>query len=228
MECVSHLKVSISWCPCHPDLQHVITSDAHPLVPFLFDGIANPTNSHWLRTEKLVLTWIKSTVSPFIAHNLLLSCTTVAEAWTLLDWWLNPLSGIHLWSICDRLYDLQKDYWPNDDWLSYWCQICFWLSYCTWLPSLRIWLGEIYCIWFTSRIHHLSPSLDFYYFWWVVWSLGLRRTFSTKKNSGLSTQAMAMAATHTSSQLSKSFRTSSNRRNSHSHNRGNRECGRGV
>ncbi|XP_031255302.1 uncharacterized protein LOC116113295 [Pistacia vera] len=90
------------------DIQHVIVGDACPPTPFLSNDTTNPAHSHWLRTERLVLTWIKSTVSPSIVQNLLLPCTTAVEAWIILDHHLNPLSGVHLRSTHDRLRNLRK------------------------------------------------------------------------------------------------------------------------
>ncbi|XP_031252032.1 uncharacterized protein LOC116109937 [Pistacia vera] len=208
------------------DLQHVIAGDARPSTPFLSDGTTNPTHSHWSQTDRLVLTWIKSTVSPSIVQNLLLPCTIVAEAWIILNRRLNPLFSVHLRSTLDRLHNLQKAIDQSMiDYLIDAKSVFDSLSTAS-FPVLESnfveynvdGLGPKYQGFITAL--HLRPSTTFD----ELFDLLVYEERLEQKNSSLSAEAVPMAANRTSLQSS-GF--SSNRRNYHSRNRGNRGGGRG-
>ena len=89
------------------DFKGFISSSTSPPAEKLQDDSINPAFSVWKKTDKLVLSWIKATVSPSI-HTLILSCTTSSEAWTLLEKRLSPVSKIHIRTLRDQLRSLKK------------------------------------------------------------------------------------------------------------------------
>lgn len=89
------------------DLQHIVSVDATPPVATLSSGDVNPTFLLWMKTNRLVLSWMKATVSSFI-QTMLLPCKTTQEAWSLLDCRLSPYSKIHVRSVRDLLRSLWK------------------------------------------------------------------------------------------------------------------------
>ena len=61
----------------------------------------------WLKTDRLVLSWIKATVASII-QTIILSCTTARDAWDLLSKRLSPVSKIHIRTLRDQLRMLKK------------------------------------------------------------------------------------------------------------------------
>ena len=74
----------------HDLKSYISPSSASSPEPKLADGSDNPDYSMWKKTDKLVLSWIKATVSSSV-QTLILSCSTALEAWQLLEKRLSPL-----------------------------------------------------------------------------------------------------------------------------------------
>ena len=72
------------------------------------DSTPNPAYTKWLKINKLVLSWIKATVSPAV-QTLLFPCKSASEAWVLLDKRLSPISVTQIRNIKDQLRSLKKD-----------------------------------------------------------------------------------------------------------------------
>lgn len=70
-------------------------------------GEINPEYKKWTKSDQLVLTWIRSTVSPSV-QAMILHCVTSKEAWRLLDRFLSPLCSIHLKSLRTKLHTTKK------------------------------------------------------------------------------------------------------------------------
>lgn len=109
MEC----KTYLCWKSQFEDI-----SDIHDLKSCIFsskfqpeiklsDGTKNLDFVLWKKTDKLVLSWIKATISPSV-QTLIPSCSRSFEAWQLLEKILSPVFKTHIRSTWDQLCSLKK------------------------------------------------------------------------------------------------------------------------
>lgn len=87
------------------DLSHII--DKPDQLPKETPGNDNTEYEKWLKSNQLVLTWIRATVSPSV-QSMILHCSTAKEAWQLLDRFLSPLCSIHVKSLRTKLRATKK------------------------------------------------------------------------------------------------------------------------
>lgn len=73
----------------------------------LLGTIDNIEYEKWLKSDQLVLTWIRATASPSV-QSMILHCSTSKEAWQLLDRFLSPLCSIHIKSLRTKLRATKK------------------------------------------------------------------------------------------------------------------------
>ena len=64
------------------DLSSIISN--RPPPSSLGGGKANPTYTYWKKTDQLVLSWIKATVTTSV-QTILLRCNKASKAWQLLE-----------------------------------------------------------------------------------------------------------------------------------------------
>ncbi|KAM2241945.1 hypothetical protein COP1_008862 [Malus domestica] len=84
-------------------LEDVVTTNTKPPKK-LDDGSLNPNYSE----DKLVLSWIKSTCSPYI-RSVLLPCAYAFDAWSLLEKRLSPVSKTYIRTLREQLRTLKND-----------------------------------------------------------------------------------------------------------------------
>ncbi|KAM1547711.1 hypothetical protein ACFX1Z_008993 [Malus domestica] len=84
-------------------LEDVVTTNTKPPKK-LDDGSLNPNYSE----DKLVLSWIKSTCSPYIRY-VLLPCAYAFDAWSLLEKRLSPVSKTYICTLREQLRTLKND-----------------------------------------------------------------------------------------------------------------------
>lgn len=87
------------------DLTQVVTDDPPTMASSEEDG--NQEYEEWRRVDRLVMTWIKFTVSTAV-QQMIVSCKTAKEAWNRMEKFLSPLCVIHVKSLRNKLRTAKK------------------------------------------------------------------------------------------------------------------------
>lgn len=76
-------------------ISYVIEPEFLPSPPAFVDGSSSPDYAIWNRLNRLILSWLRATLSDDVQF-MIMECTTASEAWALLEHHLVPVTKAHI------------------------------------------------------------------------------------------------------------------------------------